>query len=130
MRKPKRHFSIEYKKQILDEVARGDTPMTEIAAREDLTVTMICRWRRQLRDAELDSAVESAPKAEIPGEGINPRYVRELEAKLREANEKLGELYIVVEGLKKVGLVQGSMKSANSFVATQSSLARYKRRVG
>ena len=103
--------------------------MSELAARHDLTVTMLCRWRRELRDHEIEQAVEKAPKAPIPREGVDPRYVRDLEAKLREANEKLGELYIVVEGLKKVGLVPGPMKSASSFVATQSNLARYKRRV-
>lgn len=130
MRRTKRQFSVEFKRQILREAESGAASVSELAARHDLTVTMICRWRRQLRDQELDQAVESAPRAVVAKEGVDPRYVRELEAKLREANEKLGELYIVVEGLKKVGLAPERTKSANSFVATAATLARLKRRVG
>ncbi len=128
MGKSKRQFSVEFKKQILEEAAKGDATISELAARHDLTVTMICRWRRQLRDRELDRSVAEAPRAIVAQEGVDPRYVRELEAKLRAANEKLGELYIVVEDLKKVGLVPGHTKNASSFGGTQSAWARYKRR--
>jgi hypothetical protein len=45
---------------------------------------------------------------------VDPRYVRRLEEKLREANEKLGELYIVIEGIKKT--------QENKFTRNASSL--------
>jgi transposase-like protein len=125
--KPRREFSVEFKRSILAEIDRGEATMTEIAAKHDLRVNMICRWRRQLRDQELDQAVAEAPKSTVAKEGVDPRYVRELEAKLREANEKLGEMYIVVEGLKKLQLVPGSTKNASSFVVTGTSWARSKR---
>ena len=88
MRRTKRHFSSEFKNQILSEAERG-TPLTELARIHDLTVTMICRWKRQLRDGEIDQTIERAPKASA---GVDTRYVRELEMKLREANEKCAYL--------------------------------------
>lgn len=130
MRRSRRKFSTEFKKQVVDLVARGEQTVAEAARQFDITTNTIYAWRRELRDQELDAAVASAPRTNIAKQGVDPRYVRELEMKLREANEKLGEMYIVVEGLKKVGLVPGHTKSVSSFVATQSTLARYKRRVG
>lgn len=126
MRKQKRHFSTEFKMQILAEAAAG-RPLTELAREHDLAVTMICRWRRQLRDQELDRAVEIAPRAPAGQNGADLRYVRELEAKLREANEKLGEMYVAVEGLKKVRADFERMRKSSSFVATRNSMARSKR---
>jgi transposase-like protein len=123
MKKQKRQFSTEFKRQILAEAADG-RPLTDLAREHDLTVNMICRWRRQLRDQELDRAVEQAPRAEPGHGGAELRYVRELEAKLREANEKLGEMYVVVESLKKVRADFERMRRSSSFVATRSGMAR------
>jgi transposase-like protein len=126
MRKERRRFSNEFKKQLLAEAERG-TPITELASQHDLTVTMICRWKRQMREGEIDQAAERAPRASSSDTGVDQRYVRELEMKLREANEKLGEMYIVVEGLKKVRGDFQRTRNASSFVATASTLARLKR---
>ena len=126
MGKPKRYFSPEFKQTILSRAAEGES-LSRLASEHDLSVTMICRWRRQAREGELDRAVESAPKSR--GEGIDPRYVRELEAKLRESNERLGELYIVVEHLKKVGLVPASTKNVSSSAVSGTYLDQLKRRV-
>lgn len=125
-RRPKRYFSLEFKKQILDKLAQGQATPGQLAIEHDLTVGMICRWKREAREGELTSAVEKAPR--IEQSGIDPRYVRSLEEKLREANEKLGEMYIVVEGLKKVHDVK-STRNANSFIASGQSWAQYRGRV-
>ena len=47
--------------------------------------------------------------------------------KLREANEKLGEMYVVVEGLKKVREDFVRTRNASSFPATAGNMARLKR---
>lgn len=125
LRKQKRYFSPEFKEEVLNKIERGEVTVSEAAAAHDLSVTMICRWKRQARNAELDSTVDQAPRVEQSG--VDPKYVRHLESKLREANEKLGELYIVVEGFKKIQS-EKSMKNANSFVVTANSLAQSKRR--
>jgi transposase-like protein len=109
-------------------ILSGEATVTELAEQHDLTVTMICRWKRQMREDELDMAVEKAPRVERAG--VDPRYVRQLEEKLKTANEKLGELYIVVEGLKKVREDLARTKNASSLVVTGTILDPLKRRVG
>lgn len=123
-RREKRYFSPEFKKEIVEKVKLGLATASELAQEHDLTVGMICRWKRQMREGEIDAAVEQAPRVEHAG--INPKYVRYLEEKLREANEKLGELYIVVEGLKKIE--EGSTKNASSYIVTGTNWGPLKRR--
>ena len=118
-----RVFSIEFKREILAK-ADGCEKISDIASQHNLTVQTIYNWRRQLRDKELDVVVARAPRVEESG--VNPKYVRHLEEKLREANEKLGELYIVVDALKKMD--QGSMKNANSYIASGKPWVRSKGR--
>jgi len=126
MRRTRRQFSPEFKKQILSEAQAGRT-LTDLARQYDLAVNLICRWKRELRDGEIDQALEKAPKAQGRNPGVDPRYVRELEAKLREANEKLGEMYVVVEGLKKIQTDFQRTRDARSFVVTGNTLGRLKR---
>jgi transposase-like protein len=127
-RRQKRSFSAEFKKEIVKKILSGEATVTELAEQHDLTVTMICRWKRQMREDELDMAVEKAPRVERAG--VDPRYVRHLEEKLKTANEKLGELYIVVEGLKKVREDLARTKNASSLVVTGTTLDPLRRRVG
>lgn len=127
-RRTKRTFSAEFKKEIINKIQTGEATVTQLAEQHDLTVTMICRWKRQMREELLDSAVDQAPRVERAG--VDPRYVRQLEEKLRLANEKLGELYIVVDGLKKVREDLARTKSASSLIVTGASLDPLKRRVG
>lgn len=122
-KKDKRVYSNEFKKEILTKAAQGEK-ISELARLHDLTVNTIYSWRRQMRDQELDAAVDQAPR--VKQSGVNPKYVRSLEEKLREANEKLGELYIVVEALKKMD--PGSTKSASSYIVSGRPWAQLKRR--
>lgn len=127
-RRQKRHFSAEFKNEIVSKVLSGESTVSELAQKHDLTVTMICRWKRQMREEALDTAVNQAPR--VQRAGVDPKYVRQLEEKLRTANEKLGELYVVVEGLKKVREDLGRMKSASSLIVTGTSSDPSKRRAG
>lgn len=122
--KKRREFSIEFKREILARAAQGES-ISDLAREHNLIVQTIYNWRRQLRDQELDAAVEKAPR--VTESGVNPKYVRSLEEKLREANEKLGELYIVVEALKKMD--PGSTRSASSYIASGKPWAPLRRRV-
>lgn len=125
-RREKRKFSAEFKKGLIEKIQSGEATVSQLAKQHELTVTMICRWKRQLREQQLDVAVDNAPR--VQHAGVNPKYVRHLEEKLREANEKLGELYIVVDGLKKVREDLGRTKSASSFIVSDASWAQLKRR--
>jgi transposase-like protein len=127
-KKKNRSFSKEFKKELVDKINCGEATMSQISALHNIRVNMLSRWKRELREGELDTAVEKAPKVEQMG--VDPKYVRGLEQKLREANEKLGELYIVVEGLKKVREGIGFTKNANSYIVSGQPLAQSKRRVG
>jgi transposase-like protein len=122
-KKDRRVFSDEFKREIVAKAAAGEK-VSELARLHSLTVNTIYSWRRQLRDKELDEAVDQAPR--VKQSGVNPKYVRSLEEKLREANEKLGELYIVVEALKKMD--PGFTKSASSYIVTGQPWAQLKRR--
>lgn len=123
-----RHFSKEFKQELIDKINSGQATVAEISAQHNIRCNMLSRWKRELREGELDSAVNQAPR--VQQQGVDPKYVRGLEQKLREANEKLGELYIVVEGLKKVRADLGCTKNANSFIVTGMPLVPLKRRVG
>ena len=120
----KRVYSLEFKREVLAKSQAGEK-ISELARVHELTVNTIYSWRRQMRDQELDGAVDQAPR--VKHSGVDPKYVRHLEEQLREANEKLGELYVVVEGLKKID--QGSMKSASSYIVSGRRWARFKGRV-
>lgn len=123
-RRDRRTFSTEFKKEILNLADRGEVAIADLAKKHDLTITMICRWRRQLRDEVIEESVMSAPRIEKLG--VDPKYVRQLEDQLRTANEKLGELYIVVDGLKKIQS-QIPTRSASSFIVTGRSWDRPKK---
>ena len=125
-KKKYRTFSSEFKNEIVRKVLSGEATVTQLAKDHDLTVTMICRWKRQMRENQLDGAVDQAPRVEQSG--VDPKYVRHLEEKLREANEKLGELYVVVDGLKKIRGELGHTKSASSYIVSGQSWAPLKRR--
>jgi transposase-like protein len=126
VKKEARYFSPEFKKEIVAKLANGEATLAELVSQHNLRANMICRWRRELRDTELDSAVSKAPR--IEHSGVDPKYVRHLEEKLREANEKLGELYVVVEGLKKIQNPKFT-KNVNSLIVSGLSLAQSKGRV-
>lgn len=122
-KKESKRFSVEEKRAILARFKVGESP-ADLAALYNITPRTIYHWRRQLREAELDVAVEKAPR--VVTEGVNPKYVRELEEKLRAANERLGALYIIVEDLKKMGQ---PTTNASSYIATRRPWGQSKRRV-
>jgi transposase-like protein len=125
-KKEPRNFTTEFKKEIIAKIANGEATVGELSKQHNLRPNMIYRWRRELRDGEIDVKVEKAPRVEKSG--VDPKYVRHLEEKLREASEELGKLYLVVEGLKKIHQDPKSTKNASSFVVTGTSWARSKGR--
>jgi len=127
-KKTARQFSKEFKKELVDKINSGEATMGELAEQHKIRANLLSRWKREFREGELDSAVDQAPR--VQQQGVDPKYVRQLEHRLRESNEKLGELYIVVEGLKKVRADLGFTKNVNSLIVTGTSLAPLKRRVG
>lgn len=108
----KKVYPDDFKREILAKAATGEK-ISELAKRHSLTVILIYSWRRQMRDQELDAAVDQAPR--VMQSGVNPKYDRGFEEKLREANEKLGELYVVVEALKKMDQRSLKMRVRTSF---------------
>ena len=125
-KREKRYFSPEFKREILGKISRGEATPAELVQLHNLTVSMICSWRRQLREGDIDKALEKAPRVEKTG--VDPRYVRHLEEKLREAHEKLGEMHLVVAALKKIQEGPRSTKGASSYIVSGMSSARSRRR--
>lgn len=125
-KRARRQFSAEFKKIILHQIASGEKTLSDISKEHELDSNIIARWRREAREGALDARVAQAPKVER--QGVDPRYVRQIEEELRKSREKIGELTMEIDILKKLDQFSQRMKNANSSAVTDVTLAQLKRR--
>jgi transposase-like protein len=110
MGKQRRKFETGFKQQIIQEVESGLLSVSAASRKYQISGSMIDRWRRQARQGGLDTT----PSA---GE-------RSLERENRELKERLAELYLEVDHLKKLGDWLRRHKNGTTSVITAESLAR------
>jgi transposase-like protein len=110
MGKQRRKFEAGFKQQIVQEVESGLLAVGAASRKYQISGSVIDRWRRQARQGGL----ESAPSARE----------RLLERENRELKERLAELYLEVDHLKKLGDWLRRHKSVSTSVITAESLAR------
>ena len=110
MGKQRRKFETGFKQQIVGEVESGLLSVSAASRKYQISGSVIDRWRRQARQGGLES----------------PASVREklLERENRELKEKLAELYLEVDHLKKLGNWLRRHKNGTTSVITAESLAR------
>jgi transposase-like protein len=110
MGKQRRKFEPGFKQQIIQEVESGILTVGAASRKYQISGSVIDRWRRQARQGGL----ETGPSVRERG----------LERENRELKEKLAELYLENEHLKKIGDWLRRHKSANTCVITAESLPR------
>ncbi len=110
MGKQRRKFETGFKQQIIQEVEAGLLTVSAASRKYQIAGSVIDRWRRQARQGGLES---------VPS-------VRErvLDRENRELKEKLAELYVENEHLKKLGNWLRRHKSVSTSVITAESLPR------
>ena len=110
MGKQRRKFETGFKQQIVQEVESGLLSVSAASRKHQMAGSVIDRWRRQAQQGGLDTA----PSA----------HERLLERENRELKERLAELYLEVDHLKKLGDWLRRHKSVSTSVITAESLAR------
>ena len=110
MGKQRRKFETGFKQQIIREVESGLLSVGAASRKYQIAGSVIDRWRRQAQQGGL----ETVPSIRERG----------LERENRELKEKLAELYLENEHLKKLGNWLRWRKSASTSVITAESLPR------
>ena len=110
MGKQRRKFETGFKQQIVSEVESGLLSVSAASRKYQISGSMIDRWRRQARQGGLDTP----PSARE----------RSLERENRELKERLAELYLEVDHLKKLGDWLRRHKSVTTCVITAENSAR------
>jgi transposase-like protein len=110
MGKQRRKFETGFKQQIVGEVESGLLSVSAASRKYQISGSVIDRWRHQARQGGLEAAPSVREKA--------------LERENRELKEKLAELYLEVEHLKKLGDWLRRHKNVSTSVITAENLPR------
>jgi transposase-like protein len=110
MGKQRRKFETGFKQQIIQEVESGLLSVSAASRKYQISGSVIDRWRQQARQGGLEAAPSAREKV--------------LERENRELKEKLGELYLENDHLKKLGDWLRRHKSVSTSVITAQSLTR------
>jgi transposase-like protein len=110
MGKQRRKFETGFKQQIVQEVESGLLSVSAASRKYQLSGSVIDRWRQQARQGDLQTAPSVREKF--------------LERENRELKEKLAELYLENDHLKKLGDWLRQHKSVSTSVITAESLSR------
>lgn len=110
MGKQRRKFETGYKQQIIQEVESGLLSVSAASRKHQISASVIDRWRQQARQGGL----ETAPS-------VREKF---LERENRELKERLAELYLENDHLKKIGDWLRRHKNGTTSVITAENLAR------
>ena len=110
MGKQRRKFETGFKQQIVGEVDSGLLSVSAASRKYQISGSVIDGWRQKARQGGLET-----------GPSVREKL---LERENRELKEKLAELYLEVEHLKKLGHWLRRHKSVSTSVITAQNLAR------
>lgn len=113
MGKQRRKFEVGFKQQIVREVESGLLSLTAAARQYEISPSVIRRWRDKAGQGILQAGPSAREKA--------------LERENRELKEKLAELYMQVELLKKMEAYARRQQSAATSVITSGNFRRFRR---
>jgi transposase-like protein len=127
MKRSRKHYDLEYKRQIVSEYVSGKSTADQIAQREGLARGQIYKWRVQLDQYQREARIETIAQSE--GVSIDQaRRIRELEEELAATQQKLAQSVLENDLLKKT-LPSSLFASVSSgYVDTKRLLARSKGR--
>jgi transposase-like protein len=110
MGKQRRKFETEFKQQIVGEVESGLLSVSAASRKYQISSSVIDGWRQKAQQGGL----EASPS-------VREKF---LEGENRELKEKLAELYLENDHLKKIGDWLRRHKNGTTCVITAQSLAR------
>lgn len=93
MKRPRRTFSIEFKRSVVEEFLDGRASQAQLCRRYELSPTLMREWRRKYEAGEFDGQQAAA---------TTPRE-RQLEQRVAELERKVGQLTMENEVLRKRG---------------------------
>jgi transposase-like protein len=110
MGKQRRKFDTGFKQQIVGEVESGLVSVSAASRKYQISGSVIDRWRRLARQGDLEAGPSGREKL--------------LEREDRELKEKVAELYLENDHLKKLADWLRQQRSANTCVITAESSSR------
>jgi len=113
MGKQRRKFEVGFKKQLVAEIELGRMTLSAAARQHQISASVIKRWCDQSRHGGLETGPSVREKA--------------LERENRELKERLAELYVQVEHLKKMEDYARRRKSATTSVITSQNLDQFRK---
>lgn len=113
MGKQRRKFEVGFKQQIVREVASGALSLCAPARQYEISPSVIARWGEKSTQGALQAIPSAREKA--------------LERENRDLKEKLAELYMQVELLKKMEDYARRKKSASISVITSTNLDQFRK---
>lgn len=124
-RKPRRTFTDEQKRTAVDDYVSGRKNAAEVAALNEVPVSVIYKWRVQLGEQAKGARIE-----ELESQGLSTQAARKLlqmEAEIEAYQKKVAEQAVIIDLLKKLqtstilppeseltGLIDALKKSARS----------------
>jgi transposase-like protein len=110
MGKQRRKFDTGFKQQFVQEVESGLVSVSAASRKYQISGSVIDRWRRHARQGGLQA-----------GPSVREKF---LERENRELKEKVAELYLENDHLKKLADWLRQQRSANTCVITSENLPR------
>lgn len=115
MSKTYKSYEIGFKQQLVQEIASGAVTSAEASRLHGIASSVISKWIQKYRDGTLTKGPTSREKM--------------LEKENRELKEKLGELYMQIEVLKKIQSLRVQRKSEPPSIITSKNLAQFQKDV-
>lgn len=100
MRKSKRHFSDELKKQIVEEYVSGRKTAAELSLEHGVAQGLIYKWKVWLDEKSKGERINTLESEGYDREAA--RKIHQLEEEILEYKKKVGEQTIIIDLLKKL----------------------------
>ena len=127
-KKSKKHYDLEYKRQIVQEYLQGGIKSAALAEREGIERGQIYKWKIQLDNLARGERIEEI--ADTEGVSLDQaRKIRELEEELEATQRKLAQVVLECDLLKKIQPGSPFARRSSGYIETKQLLARGKGRV-
>jgi len=113
MRRERRSFSNDFKRQIVESIVSGSATQAELAREHRISPVMINRWKKEYKKGKLFENVSSQDMAR-------------LELRIRDLERLVGRLTLENEMLKKIRDLDTKKKKDNSSIVTSRDWDRSK----
>lgn len=113
MGKIRRKFEAGFKRQLVEQIEAGELTVTQAARDQQLSRSLVDRWRAQYRNNTLADRPSSRE--------------RQLEAENEKLKAKIGDLVMQIEHIKKLQAWLQRQKSADTSVITAKNWDRFRK---